>query len=134
MRFLLDTNAWIQYFKDAAGPVADHLRTTDISDVVTCSVVWAELLHGATKYERRDRRAARIYQTLSPFMEYPFDHAAANCYAAVRDRLEQRGEVIGPYDLQIAAISLVHDLTVVTNNVSEFRRVDGLRVENWSVV
>ena len=67
-------------------------------------------------------------------MEHPFDRAAANCYANVRDRLEQRGEVIGPYHLQIAAIALVHDLTVVTNNVSEFRRVDGLRVEDWSVV
>ena len=134
MRFLIDTNAWIQYFKDAASSVADHLRTTDISDVLTCSVVWAELLHGATKYERRDRRVARIYQTLSPFMEHPFDRAAANCYANVRDRLEQRGEVIGPYHLQIAAIALVHDLAVVTNNVSEFRRVDGLRVEDWSVV
>ena len=132
MRFLLDTNAWIHYFKDVTGPVADHLRTTDVDDIVTCSVVWAELLHGATKYERRDRRVALIYQTLSPFVDFPFDQAAANCYADVRDQLERRGEVIGPYDLQIAAIALVHDLTVVTSN-GEFRRVDGLKVEDWSV-
>ncbi len=59
---------------------------------------------------------------------------AARRYAEIRDSLESRGEVIGLFDMQIAAIALAHDLTVVTNNVSEFRRVDGLRVEDWSVV
>ena len=132
MRYLLDSNAWIHYFKDANGSVANRLRTIDKDDVVLCSVVWAELLHGATKYERRDRRVAMLYKVLGPFEDLAFDLSAASCYADVRDTLERRGEVIGPYDLQIAAIALVHDLTVVMNN-GEFRRVDGLRFEDWSV-
>ena len=68
-----------------------------------------------------------------PYRSFSFDNAAAERYAAIRDRLEARGETIGGNDYLIAAIALVHDLTVVTNN-SEFRRVDGLRVEDWSVV
>lgn len=97
-----------------------------------CSVVWAELLHGARKYEKRDQRVARIEQTLSPFRSLPFDDAAAHRYAEIRDTLETRGQVIGPNDLLIAAIALTHGLTLVTNN-REFSRVPGLNIEDWTV-
>lgn len=97
-----------------------------------CSVVWAELLHGARKYERRQDRIARVERTLAPFVSFPFDDAAARNYAQIRDELEVRGEVIGPNDLLIAAIALPHGLVLVTNN-REFRRVRGLPVEDWTV-
>ena len=70
--------------------------------------------------------------TLAPFQCLPFDEVDASLYAVLRHDLEIRGEVIGPYDLQIAAICLRHQLTLVTNNVSEFARVEGLRVQDWS--
>ncbi len=132
MRYLLDTNTWIHYLKRAGSPVEARLRQTPVSDAAVCSVVWAELLHGARKYEKRDERAERIERTLGPFRSLPFDDAAARRYAETRDSLERRGEIIGPNDLLIAAIALTHDLTVVTNN-REFSRVDGLRVEDWTV-
>ena len=59
------------------------------------------------------------------------DIAVAERYGQVRDELENIGQVIGPFDLRIAATALVHDLTVVTHNVDEFSRVDGLRIEEW---
>lgn len=132
MRYLLDTNTWIYYLKRVGSPVEARLRQTPASDVAVCSVVWAELLHGARKYEKRNERAERIERTLGPFRSLPFDDAAARRYAEARDSLERRGEIIGPNDLLIAAIALTHGLTVATNN-REFSRVDGLSVEDWTV-
>lgn len=97
-----------------------------------CSVVWAELPHGARKYEKRDQRVARIEPTLSPFRSLPFDEAAAHRYAEIRDTLETRGQVLGPNDLLIAAIALTQGLTVVANN-REFSRVPGLNTEDSTV-
>ena len=132
MRYLLDTNAWIHYLKHAASPVEARLRRTPAHEVAVCSVVWAELLHGARKYEKRNERVARIERTLSPYRSLPFDDAAARRYAEIRDVLETRGEIIGPNDLLIAAIALTHGLTLVTNN-REFSRVPGLIIEDWTV-
>ncbi len=108
-----------------------RLRQTPASEIAVCSIVCAELLHGARKYEKQDERVERINRTLGPFLSLPFDDAAAPRYADIRDTLERRGEIIGPNDLLIAAIALTHGLTVVTNN-REFGRVDGLSVEDWT--
>ena len=134
MLYLLDTNAWVHYLKNPNSIVAQRVERTPVKEIAVCSIVWAELLHGARKYEKRDAREARVEETLRHHPQLTFDKLAARRYAEIRDTLESRGEVIGLFDMQIAAIALVHDLTVVTNNVSEFRRVDGLRVEDWSVV
>ncbi len=131
MRYLLDTNTWIDYLKRPGSLVEARLRRTLADDVAVCSVVWAELLHGARKYEKREERVARIERALAPFRSLPFDDAAARRYAEIRDSLETRGEVIGPNDLLIAAIALTHGLIVVTNN-REFKRVDGLTSEDWT--
>ena len=132
MRYLLDTNAWIHYLKHSGSPVEARLRRTPAQEVAVCSVVLAELLHGARKYEKRDDRVARVERTLHPYRSLPFDDAAARRYAEIRDILETRGQVIGPNDLLIAAIALAHGLTIVTNN-REFSRVPGLNVEDWTV-
>ena len=132
MRYLLDTNVWIHYLKNAASPVATRLRITPAIEVAVCSVVWAELLHGARKYERREERQIRVERTLAPYQSLPFDDAAARRYAIIRDELETRGEVIGSNDLLIAAIALSRGLVLVTND-AEFRRVVGLQTEDWSI-
>ena len=98
---------------------------------MTCSVVRAELLHGAQKYGNRDRRVTIVKQTLAPFVSLSFDGADAEAYARIRHELELAGSVIGPYDLQIAALCVRHDPTLVTSNVSEFSRVPGLSMEDW---
>jgi tRNA(fMet)-specific endonuclease VapC len=131
VRYLLDTNTWIYYLKRAGSSVEERLRKTPANDVAVCSIVWAELLHGARKYEKREERVNRIERTLSPFVSLPFDDAAARQYAVIRDTLESRGEIIGPNDLFIAAIARTHGLTIVTN-YRLFGRVDGLVVEDWS--
>ena len=131
MAYLLDTNVWIEYFKHPASPIQAKLSVVRPVDVVSCSVVKSELLHGAEKYANRDRRQRLVMETLAPFRSVPFDDDAAVVYAGVRHDLETRGQVIGPYDLQIAAICLLHGLTLVTSNVGEFSRVPGLLFEDW---
>ena len=85
-----------------------------------------ELLHGAEKYGNRNRRVATVNQTLAPFNSVPFDDGDAAEYARIRNELETMGLVIGPYDLQIAAICVRHGFTLVTHNIGEFARVRGL--------
>ena len=131
MPFLLDTNVWIEYFKHSASPIQAKLSLLRPADVVSCSVVKCELLHGAEKYANRDRRQALVIETLAPYRSVPFDDDAAVLYARIRHDLEIAGRVIGPYDLQIAAICLLHGFTLVTNNVGEFSRIAGLTIEDW---
>jgi tRNA(fMet)-specific endonuclease VapC len=132
MGYLLDTNTIIFALKDAQGRSALRIGETAHDDVAICSVVEAELYHGATKYGRPTRRKAALDAFLAPFHSLPFDSACVPQYARIRDHLERRGSRIGANDLLIAAIALTHDLIVVTHNSDEFRRVPGLPVEDWS--
>lgn len=132
MQYLLDTNAWILYLKKPDSKIQGRLSTISPNDVVTCAIVLSELLHGAEKYGNRKQRVATVLALLSPFPCFPFDDADAAQYALTRHNLELGGQVIGPYDLQIAAICLRHGFVLVTSNISEFARVAGLQVEDWS--
>jgi len=131
MPYLLDTNVWIHYLKQSVSRIHEKLAALQPADVVTCSIVRCELLHGAEKYGDRNRRVATVSQMLAPFNSVPFDDVDAVEYARIRHKLEAAGLVIGPYDLQIAAICVRHGFTLVTSNMGEFSRVDGLVVEDW---
>lgn len=133
MRYLIDTNIWIIYLKNVETKIRTHFEAIDSSDIAVCSIVWAELLHGARKYGDIAQREARVETTLQPFANLPFDLQSARHYALTRDALERAGKIIGGNDLMIAAIALANDLTVVTHNSEEFSRVPGLRVEDWAV-
>ena len=132
MRYLLDTNTIIFALKDAQGRSALRIGQASHSEVAICSVVEAELYHGASKYDRPTKREGVLDAFLAPFQSLPFDSACVPHYARIRDHLERHGSVIGGNDLLIAAIALTHDLTVVTHNCGEFHRVPGLRVEDWA--
>jgi tRNA(fMet)-specific endonuclease VapC len=133
MRYLLDSNVWIGLLKGKNSPLIDRFTRTAVSEMVACSPVRAELMHGAEKYKDTVARRELVTNALDKVVSLPFDDRCADRYGLIRHDLEQRGCIIGPMDLQIAAIALVHDLTVVTGNVSEFGRVHGLKVENWLV-
>lgn len=132
MLYLLDTNIWIFYLKDPTERLAKIMAQHPAASLATCSIVRAELLHGAEKYGNRDQRVALVEAALSPYVSLPFDDVAANHYAAIRHALQHQGVVIGPYDLQIAAIAVAHKLTLVTANTGEFNRVAGLKTEDWT--
>ena len=132
MRYLIDTSIWIPYLKGKDVRLRDRLRSTPRADLAGCSIVWAELLHGATKYDLPAKRVALIEETLLGLVRLDFDFDAAREYARIRDHLEREGRIIGGNDLMITAIALAHDLTVITHNGDEFSRVHGLKVEDWA--
>jgi tRNA(fMet)-specific endonuclease VapC len=131
MPFLLDTNAWIVYLKSTDSPVRTRLEQLKPADVLLCSVVKAELLHGAEKFGKIQRRQAILAETFAPYASLPFDDAAAAVYATLRHELEVGGNVIGPNDLMIAAIALANNLTLVTHDTTEFGRIKLLQIEDW---
>lgn len=130
--FLPDTNVWIELIKGRNTVIANRWRGVAAEDVCLCSIVKAELWHGACKYQNPDQRHAIVEVWIEPYVSFPFDDAAARRYADIRHHLELQGKIIGPNDLKIAAICLAHDLTLVSANISEFRRVPGLKVEDWT--
>lgn len=112
MPYLLDTNVWIHYLKQPHSLIHAKLVSLQPSDVVSCSIVLSELLYGAEKYGNRVRRVATVTQALASFDSIPFDDRHACEFARIRHELEAAGLVIGPYDLQIAAICVCHGLTL----------------------
>jgi tRNA(fMet)-specific endonuclease VapC len=132
MAWLLDTNTWIQILKRPGGSLEQTVLSHSPEKILLCSVVKGELWHGAHKYERTERRLAVLAKLFSAFVSLPFEDNAAWHYADIRHHLETAGDVIGPNDLKIAAISRANGLTLVTSNTAEFSRVSGLRVEDWT--
>jgi tRNA(fMet)-specific endonuclease VapC len=101
-------------------------------DLGVAIITVAELWFGARKSQRPDSNRRAIDAFLRAFEVLPFDREAAHAYAELRFELERIGRPIGERDLQIASIAAARDLTVVTHNTSEFSRVPGSRVEDWS--
>jgi tRNA(fMet)-specific endonuclease VapC len=133
MRYLLDTNVCVMHLNGRSESVRDRLLATPIQDMAVCSVVKAELFYGAMKSNNPTRTLERQQPFLARFVSLPFDDEAAIVFGEVRAALANAGTPIGPYDLQIAAITLANDLTLVTHNTREFVRVSGLRLEDWQV-
>lgn len=133
MTWMLDTNACIRYLNGRSPLLRDRIDRVAPSDIVTCSVVKAELFFAAARSNNPAETLARQLRFLGPFASLPFDDAAADAYARVRSGLAAAGKPIGPNDLLIAAIAIANAVTLVTHNTSEFSRVAGLHLEDWEV-
>jgi tRNA(fMet)-specific endonuclease VapC len=129
-RYLLDTNILSDLVGQPQGRVAQCILTVGEAAVCTSVIVAAELRFGAAKRNapRLTRQVEAILETLEVL---PLDAPVDRAYAQLRWALEKSGRPIGPNDLLIAAQALVMDCIVVTANIEEFSRVDGLRVHNW---
>ncbi len=132
MRYLLDTNICIYIAKRRPAEVLSRLSQLHPGDVGMSVVTFFELVYGACKSQRVDENLERITHLERLIPAQPLDTNAARHYGQMRVELETQGTPIGAYDLLIAAQALSLGLTLVTNNEREFRRVPGLRVENWA--
>ncbi len=133
MKFLLDTNTCIVYLKGKNLRLKQKLESILIEDIAVCSIVKSELFYGSMKSANPQRNLKRQQDFLAQFRSFPFDDVAAMTFGTIRSQLEASGSPIGAYDLQIAAIALARDLTLVTHNTKEFQRVNGLKIEDWEV-
>lgn len=135
MNYLLDTNAVIAILKNQPDIVRKRLRRVGAKGaaIALSSVVLFELWYGVVRSERRRENAERLRVFLSGAINVvPFEDQDAAAAGDLRAVLEAAGTPIGPYDLLIAAQALRIGATLVTANVSEFRRVRGLVLQDWT--
>ena len=130
MTFLLDTDTCIYALKQNER-VLRRLLSTAREDVVVSVITEAELRTGATKSSSPVKTLHLLENFLSPLTLIDFTSRDAIAYAGVRAKLERAGTPIGPLDTLIASQALGRNLTLVTNNEREFRRVAGLTIANW---
>jgi tRNA(fMet)-specific endonuclease VapC len=131
MNYLLDTNVCIQFLTGRSEEVRKKIKSKDFSTLYICSVVKGELEYGARKSNNQEKSLTVLHNFLINFPEIGYDSLSAEKYGIIRSDLEKRGLPIGPYDMQIAAIALAHNFTLVSHNVREFQRIEGLLLEDW---
>jgi tRNA(fMet)-specific endonuclease VapC len=131
VRLLLDTSTCIEILRGKQATVLARYAGCARAEIALSAVVRAELLAGAllSAKPEENRRVAESFCALFPCL--PFDAQAADIHAQWHVRLRRAGQSIGANDLIIAATALAHGLTVVTHNLGEFQRIDGLLVEDW---
>ncbi|MBL4819018.1 MAG: type II toxin-antitoxin system VapC family toxin [Deltaproteobacteria bacterium] len=132
MRYLLDTNICIFAYKKNLA-VLRRLRHHSPDDLRVSSVTLAEISYGVEKSVHRTENETFWNTFFEPYEILDFDRLAAKQYGSIRVALEKSGQMIGERDCQIASIARAHHLTIVTNNVREFSRVSGLKVEDWTI-
>jgi tRNA(fMet)-specific endonuclease VapC len=131
MTYLLDTNICIHALKQHPG-VLTRLLQASRPEVMLSVITEAELRTGAAKSTSAARTLRLLENFLAPLTVLDFVSADAVAYAHLRAALKRAGTPIGPLDTLIAAQARARDLTLVSSNEREFRRVSGLRVENWA--
>jgi len=129
-RFMLDTNVISDLIRDPMGKVSRQIEDEGESSICTSIIVASELRYGVAK-SGSSELSLRVDAALSAIEILPFDTPADTEYGKLRAHLATKGKLIGPNDLLIAAHALFLDLTLVTDNAREFKRVKGLSVVNW---
>lgn len=131
-RYLLDTNICIYIRRQQPREILARFQKLTPGAAVISVITYGELLFGAEKSTNRPH-ALQLLEELSVFLPVlSLPREAANAHGAIRANLQARGEMIGNNDLWIAAHAKAAALTLVTNNEKEFRRIAGLKVQNWA--
>lgn len=132
MRYLLDTNICVYIRRNRPDSVRRRFHRQTAGSAGISAVTWGELLVGAAKSSNPavSEQNLRSFAALVPVV--PLSAEVAECYARIRCELERSGTPIGANDLWIAAHTLAEGLVLVTNNEREFKRIKGLKVENWA--
>ena len=130
--YFLDTNTCIFFLNGSSPSIKDKLLSVSPYQIKISSIVKAELLLGAYKSRYKQNNLEKVEAFLEPFEIVPFDDQASYVYAEIRSKTEISGRNVGPNDLLIASVTLFYDGTLITNNVKEFKNIDGLKIEDWS--
>jgi tRNA(fMet)-specific endonuclease VapC len=131
MTYLLDTNACITYLNGKSENIRRNLESKQPQEMLVCSVVKAELFYGVQKSVKQKENIEKVHKFLDQFVSLSFDDKASEKYGEIRADLEKTGTPIGPNDLLIASIALANNVILVTHNTREFKRVKGLKIEDW---
>lgn len=132
MTYMLDTNICIYAIKHKPETVIKNFLSRDPEEICVSVVTYAELMHGVEKSMAIEKNRIALSLFLSPITVLDFHALAAEEYGKIRAELERQGRPIGLMDMLIAGHAKSEGLVLVTNNIKEFRRVEGLMVEDWT--
>ena len=130
MKYLLDTNTLIYFFK-GVGNISNRLLSIAPNEIGIPAIVLYELEVGIAKSSSPRKRISQLKEFTELVNVIPFGLAEAKAAARIRAKLEKRGMPIGPYDILIAGCARANNLILVTHNIKEFKRIEGLRLEDW---
>jgi tRNA(fMet)-specific endonuclease VapC len=130
LRYMLDTNLCIRVLRDRPQHVRDRFNA-EADALCISTIVLTELFHGAAKSARPIENRRAVERFAARLQVLPFDEAASAHAGDIRAALERVGRLIGGYDVLIAGHARSRGLVVVTGNLGEFSRVEGLRCEDW---
>jgi len=133
MLYMLDTNICSYIIRNKPQSIKKKLQEVEKNHtIVLSSIVVSELLYGATK-----KSSPKLMKIVSAFIDnfiiYDYSKVSAQSYGNIRTDLEKKGEIIGANDLLIASHALSLGAVLVTNNTREFKRVEKLVLEDWSI-
>lgn len=132
MSYMLDTNICIYIIKRKPESILKKLQENMWSGLCISSITLAELKHGIFNSHAIGKNEIALTKFLAIIDVLPFDDEAAVEYGKIAADLQQKGTPIGSMDALIAGHALATDKTLVTNNLKEFKRVAGLKTENWA--
>ena len=131
-RYMLDTNICIYIQREKPLEVLARFQKLKPGDAAISVITWGELLYSAEKSQKRKKALQLLEEFITFIPVLPMSEKAGKVYGAIRASLELQGNLIGNNDLWIAAHAMTAGLTIVTNNEREFRRIKGLKVQNWA--
>lgn len=129
--YLLDSCVCIDLMRGKLPIAYDLMGKSDPHIFGVPAIVVAELSFGVERSSNPEKNRLLTERFLAPYTIVPFDAACARAYGVIRNQLRKDGRLIGPNDLLIAATAVAHQAVLVSNNVDEFKRVEGLRLESW---
>ena len=129
--YLLDTNICIYIIKKRPINVLNVLESKFRENIFSSSITIAELEYGIAKSKFPEKNRISLIEFLSIFQILTFDDSDAVAFGAIKSRLENQGNIIGPMDLLIAAQAISKNLILVTNNTKEFKRIEEINIGNW---
>jgi tRNA(fMet)-specific endonuclease VapC len=130
MKYVLDTNTLIYFFK-GLGEVSEKMLATPPGELAIPTIVLFELEVGIAKSKSPRKRIAQLKEFTALVNVLPFGPKESKSAANIRVKLEKQRLPVGPYDVLIAATALANNLILVTHNQREFRRIEGLKIEDW---
>lgn len=129
--YLLDMNICIYIIKKKPADVLKTLKIKSKKDIYISAITIAELEFGVSKSQFPEKNKIALIEFLSIFNILPFDDKDAVNFGIIKTDLEKKGKIIGQMDLLLAAQAKTKNLILVTNNIKEFERVEGIKIENW---
>jgi tRNA(fMet)-specific endonuclease VapC len=131
-RYLLDTNICIYIRKAKPDSVFRRFTTLRPGEAVISVITYGELRYGAEKSGSKSAALAQLRELVQLLLVLPLPESAAEAYGTIRGDLAARGQLIGNNDLWIAAHAIAANLILVTNNEKEFKRIAGMKLQNWA--